>query len=109
MADKNMSDELAELAEAVRELRDREVADEIRALRAEIERLRAERAVHHCHGCTCAHIHWHPYAWTIPGTVTYPNYVVTCGSSTANVSAGLPTSTVTTTNVAAASALGIGN
>jgi hypothetical protein len=91
MTDKKVSDELAELTEAVRELKDREVADTIRELRAEIEKLRAERAGHHCHGCSCTHIHWHyPATWTVPGTITYPNYVVTSG-----------TNTITTTNAAA--------
>lgn len=94
MSDKNLRNELTELTEAVRELRDREVAGELAALRAEVEKLRAERAGHHCHGCSCMHIHWQPYTWTVPGTVTYPNYMVTSG-----------TSTVTSTNTMA----GIGN
>ena len=95
MADKNVREELAELTEAVRELRDREVADELRSLRAEVEKLRAGRAAYHCHGCSCTHIHWHqPYTWTIPGTVTHPIYVQASGSTTsvsqaaANVAAG---------------------
>lgn len=90
MADKSVREELAELTEAVRGLRDREVADELASLRAEVEKLRAERAAHHCHGCACTHVHWHTYpnTWTIPGTVTYPNYVVTSGTSTATATSG---------------------
>jgi len=85
MSDKSVRDELAELAEAVRELRDREVADELRSLRAEVEKLRAERAAHHC---TCAHIHW--YTSTVPGCAPYvlPQVwygTVTSGSSDAAV------------------------
>jgi ribosomal protein L29 len=82
MPDKNLRDEITELTEAVRELRDREVADTLRDLRAEVERLRAERATHHCVGCKCMHIHWYP----TQGTVTYPLYTqywqTTCGSGT---------------------------
>jgi hypothetical protein len=89
MSDKSIRDEVAELAEAVRELKDREVADTLRDLRAEVEKLRADRAAHHCHGCTCMHIHWQPYTWTVPGTVTYPNYVVTSGTSTAGSTTNL--------------------
>jgi hypothetical protein len=81
MADKSVRDEIAELTEAVRELKDREVASELAGLRAEVEKLRAERATHHCHGCACMHIHWQPYTWTGTGTVTYPNYVVTSGTT----------------------------
>ena len=57
MADKSVREELAELTEAVRELREDEVTTELRRLRGEVERLRAERAVHHCHGCHCGGIH----------------------------------------------------
>jgi ribosomal protein L29 len=90
MPDKNLRDEITELAEAVRELRDREVADTLRELRAEVEKLRAER---NAHQCTCTHIHWQtypagPYTWMLP-------YTVTCGSG--YVSSG-DTYTVTTTN-----------
>lgn len=96
---KDVRDELAELTEAVRELRDREVAGELASLRAEVEKLRAERAAHHCVGCKCMHIHWHsPYTWTAPGTVTYPNYVVTSG-----------TSTMTTTNTSGGVTLALDN
>ncbi len=91
MPDKNLRDEITELTEAVRELKDREVADTLRDLRAEVEKLRAEREAHHCHGCSCMHIHWYPNTW-YPGTVTYPNYVVICGSDT--------NSLTTTTNYA---------
>lgn len=80
MSDKSIRDEVAELAEAVRDLKDREVADTLRDLRAEVEKLRAERGADHCHGCTCTHIHWHQ-SWMVPGTVTYPNYVVTSGTA----------------------------
>lgn len=83
MADKSVRDELAELTEAVRELRDREVAAEMASLRAEVEKLRAERSAHHCHGCSCTHVHWHSGTWTYPGTVIYPNYVVSSGAAPA--------------------------
>lgn len=75
MTDKSIREELTELTGAVRELRDREVADTLRELRAEVEKLRAERAAHQC---------FHAHYWTYPpmGTVTYPSYVVTCGSGT---------------------------
>jgi hypothetical protein len=75
MAEKSVRDELAELTGAVRELRDREIADTVRELRAELAQLRAERAVHHCHGCSCVHMTWtYP---VVPPPFTYP-YVVTC-------------------------------
>ena len=84
MPDKNLRDELTELTEAVRELRDREVASELAGLRAEVEKLRAERSAHHCLGCSCVHIHWHqPYTRTVSSPVTSPPYVVTSGTSTA--------------------------
>ena len=66
VADKSVREELAELTEAVRELREDEVTAEIRRLRGEVERLRAERPAHHCHGCSCMHIHWQPYTWHLP-------------------------------------------
>lgn len=75
----------AELAEAVRELRE------------EVARLRAERPVHHCHSA-CLHAHcnwghcgcftWHGYGTTTlqyPATVTLPN--VTYGTVTTNTAA----------------------
>lgn len=86
MSDKSISDEVAALTEAVRDLKDREVADALRDLRAEVEKLRAEREAHHCHGCACTHVHWYPNTWTYPGSGVYPNYVVTCGSGVTNVS-----------------------
>ena len=91
MTDKNLHDEIAELAEAVRELRDREVAAELAGLRAEVEKLRAERAAHQC---TCAHLHWHTYPtiWGAPAA-PYPNYVVTCDADTTTIT--------TATNMAA--------
>jgi len=93
LPDKNLRDELTELTEAVRELRDREVASELAALRAEVEKLRAERSAHHCHGCSCMHIHWYqPSTWTVG---TYPHYVVTSGTSTAT--GGYLTTGTTTT------------
>lgn len=92
MSDKNLRDEITELAEAVRELRDREVADTLRDLRAEVEKLRAEREAHYCHGCTCTHIHW----------TTYP--VIQCAPAYPQVWYGTVTtgtSGYTTTNTAA--------
>ena len=87
MADRDLRDEVAELKNAVRELHDREVADELRSLRAEVEKLRAERAAHTCHGSCCSHVHcnhghcgcftWHGYGST---TVTYPQtFTVSAG------------------------------
>ena len=66
MSDKSIRDEVAELAEAVRDLKDREVADTLRELRAEVAKLRAEREAHQC---TCTHIHWQTYP--APGCVPY--------------------------------------
>jgi len=94
---KSPSELVAELAEAVRSLPPDEVAAELRALRAEVAKLREEKAApaHHCHGACChacaGHPHcnfghcwcwtWHTYGTvtypltvtTTPGTVTYPN------------------------------------
>lgn len=109
MPDKSVRDELAELAEAVRELREDEVAAELRRLRAEMESLRAERAAHHCHGCSCTHIHWHPYTWTVPGTVTYPNYVVTCGADTNSVTTTYGVTTNAAAGVGTTYSLALGN
>ena len=87
MSDKSISDEVAALAEAVRELKDREVADTLRELRAEVEKLRAERAAHHCHGCACTHVHWYPNVWT--GTVTYPQtWTVSSGGNASGLGGG---------------------
>jgi hypothetical protein len=44
-----------ELAEAVRDLKDNEVAEAVRELRAEVEKLRAEREAHHCATACCGH------------------------------------------------------
>ncbi len=109
MPDKNISDEIAGLAEAVRGLRDREVAGELAALRAEVEKLRDERAGHSCHGCHCGHGHcnWgHCGCWTfhghVPGTVAwYPQTLtVTCGSSGTVTAAGGYLSAGNTTSIA---------
>ena len=67
MTDKTLRDEVAALTETVRELRDREMADVLRDLRAEVERLRADRAPHHCTGCSCMHIHYYQQPYPIPG------------------------------------------
>ena len=98
MPDKSLRDEAAELVtEAVRELRDSEVAEALRDLRAEVEKLRAERAAHSCHGHCCSHGHcnwghcgcWitHSFTTMLPNVWVSP-YQVTYGG----------TSTVTTTN-----------
>ena len=83
MPDKSVREELTELTEAVRELRDREVADTLRDLRAEVEKLRTERDAQHCHGCACMHIHYQTYP--IPGCApVYPQIwygTVTTGTS----------------------------
>jgi len=67
VTDKTLCDEVAALTETVRELRDREMADVLRDLRAEVERLRADRATHHCTGCSCMHIHYYQQPCVIPG------------------------------------------
>ena len=105
MPDKNLRDEITELTEAVCELRDREVADTLRDLRAEVEKLRAEREAHHCHGCSCMHIHWqpyqvYPYTWTSLPAVTCVPSGDTYSITTTNTTAGY-NPTVTT--------LGLGN
>ena len=105
MSDKSIRDEVAELAEAVRDLKDREVADTLRDLRAEVEKLRAERGAHHCHGCSCTHVHWYPNTWTHPATVTYPSYV-TFGSGVSTVSAS---GSLTTNAVGVTTALSLTN
>jgi hypothetical protein len=69
VSNKTVRDEIAALTDAVHELRDREVADTLRDLRAEVERLRAERGAHHC---------MHATPWFYTGT--YP-LTVTCGSA----------------------------
>jgi hypothetical protein len=62
--------EVAELAEAVRELR---------------AQIAQQSAHHHCHGCTCLHWHYSP----LPPQPYYPvittPYVITCGSTTGNI------------------------
>src|SRR5208282_5761344 len=89
MPDKNLRDEITELTEAVRELRDREVADTLRELRAEVEKLRAERNTRQC---TCTHVHWQTYP--VPGCapvvpqIWYGTVGDTGTFSTTNVAAG---------------------
>jgi hypothetical protein len=77
VADKSLHDEVTELTAAVRELRDRELAEtvkelraEVEKLRAEVEKLRAERAGR----CGCTHVHTYP-GWFYP----YQPYTVTYG------------------------------
>lgn len=104
MTDKNLRDEVAALTNAVHELRDREMADVLRDLRAEVERLRAERGTHHCTGCSCMHIHYYQQPYAIPGcapampqiwcgtvtagrdSTTVSDYVNTSGTNTLSVS-----------------------
>jgi len=98
MADKSLHDEVTELTAAVRELRDRELAETVRELRAEVEKLRAEQAGHgHC-GCT--HIHWQPQPWQ--PMVTYP-YTVTYGSGASYERASYVTNQPVSTGTLAAS------
>ena len=91
----NLRDEITELTEAVHQLRDREVAAELAGLRAEVEKLRAERGAHQCHGCTCTHVHWYQQTYPIPGCAPYvlpqvwtrtvgitPEYTVTTTNTT---------------------------
>ena len=92
MSDKSIRDEVAELAEAVRDLKDREVADTLRELRAEVEKLRAERAAHHC---TCTHVHWYQQTYPIPGCAPYVQPQIWYGTVTTG------TSGCVTTNAAA--------
>ena len=90
MADKSLHDEVTELTAAVRELRDRELAETVRELRAEVAKLRTERAGH----CGCTHIHTYPGGWPIqPYTVTYSSgsYVTSEPVSTGTLAAaGVP-------------------
>jgi hypothetical protein len=90
--DKSLPDEVAKLTEAVHELRDREVAGEIKALREEIERLRAEKDApapacyghHHCG--SYAHWHWqgcYPYMVTV-GSPVYTQPTITTVSTGTN-------------------------
>jgi hypothetical protein len=58
---KRLRDEVAELSEAVRALRDE---------------LALARAAHHCHGCHCVHP-----VWVVPGA-TYPPYQIWSGTVT---------------------------
>lgn len=90
MPDKNLRAEITELTEAVRELRDREVADTLRDLRAEVEKLRAERASHQC---ACTHVHWYHQTYPASGCAPYVQPQIWYTS--------VGTSTVTTTNAAA--------
>jgi hypothetical protein len=81
-------DDLDDLLKAVRELRDSEVADVVRDLRAEVERLRAEKAapvpvpvpcVHVCH-CVLHHCNWgHCGCWTFHSYGYVPTYPLTGG------------------------------
>ena len=97
-----------ELADAVRDLKDNEVAEAVRELRAEVEKLRAERAAHTCHGSCCSHVHCnhgHCGCFTVHYGYSYTNvaaggalpltYTVTSGTNisiapwaTTNVAAG---------------------
>ena len=89
MTGKKLNDEIADLTEAVRELRDREVSDTLRDLRAEVERLRAERATHHCIGCKCMHIQWYPQTYPLPGCAPVPLQIWYGNTfSTTNAAAG---------------------
>lgn len=90
---KSVADEVAELTEAVHELRDREVADELARLREEVAALRAGKDSG-CHGhCTCIHWHYTPTPWY---PVTQPVYTVTNigGAGSGALTCGATTSTV---------------
>lgn len=91
MADKSLHDEVTELTAAVRELRDRELAETVRELRAEVDKLRAERAGR----CGCAHIHYHG-SWP-----TYPlqPYTVTYGSGSYMTNEPISTDTLAASGV----------
>lgn len=77
MPDKTVRDEIAELTTAIHDLRDNEVAAELRSLRAEVERLRAERA----HVCTCTHV-VQTYPVPAPPVVPWEMPRVWCGTVT---------------------------
>ena len=102
MTDKTVREEIAELTTAVHDLRDNEVAAELRSLRAEVERLRAERATHHCTGCSCTHVHWYPQYQPLvaPGCAPQPTQVW-YGTGTSGVA---PDFTMTATNNVGAAA-----
>jgi len=94
-SDTDLRTEVAELTEAIRELRDREVADEIRALRDEITALREQKAgTCHPHGgchCGCWHVHYTP-TWYYQHTVAQPHWSsgsLTVGSTTSAVNPGV--------------------
>jgi hypothetical protein len=77
MSDSKKASELvAELAEAVRDLPDDEVAAELRALRAAVEKLSAGQ--HHCHGSCChRHCNWnHCNCWIWHFDAAIPVYTV---------------------------------
>jgi hypothetical protein len=83
MPDKSVRDELTELTEAVRELRDREIADTLRDLRAEVEKLRAERTAYQC---ACTHVHWYTQTYQIPGCAPYVQPQIWYGTMTSGTS-----------------------
>lgn len=102
---KTVREELAELTEAVRDLREDEVTAELRRLRAEVEQLRAQRAAHHCIGCSCMHVQWYPayQPYPIPGCAPQPTQVwygtVSSGSGGVGGTSAMPGNyTVTAVN-----------
>jgi len=94
-SDTGLRGEIAGLTEAVRELRDREVADEIHALKDEIAALREQqgtpaRTGHHgCH-CGCWHYHytptWYHHTFTQP---VWTGGSLTVGTTTSAVNPGV--------------------
>ena len=86
---RSLPEEVAELTEAVRELRDREVAAALERLRQEIAALREQQA-QACtghHGCHCGCWHWHvtpTWVYTAGAAQPFYPYTVSVGTSTTN-------------------------
>lgn len=80
---RRLRDEVAELSEAVRDLRD-ELAQE-----------RLQRAAHGCGHGRCCHAYYVPVPYTPP---VWQPYVTTCGSSTSTIQGVVTTNALTIGN-----------